>query len=572
MRREFGHVRHIRSNGGQWQIEASPDVTLRLKRLFPRADQSRKGYLTVADTPETSRDLEWALERWPMQMSTADHAHLIERAEAHRQTEQAVLRVLAGHHIPTEGMRTPAIEPRDYQLTAADVVLSSGRLLLGDDLGLGKTITSLLVLREADALPALVVCPTHLPHQWQRELQKTFPELRSHILRKGTPYDISAKREMKGHRPDLIICNYAKLAGWAEHLASGEDRIKTVIFDEVQELRIPDSQKYRAAGRVADVATYRMGLTATPVYNYGGEIHSIISILDRDALGDRAEFSREWGYSDGRGNVHIADPAALGTWLRNQGLFLRRTREEVGRELPEVNRVLHAVDVDEKTLDRLGQDAVDLAQLIVEKAGTPKERWRAGGELHLRMRQATGVAKAPYVAAFCRMLLESEEKIVLFGWHHDVYDIWRQQLREFKPVFFTGEESTAQKEASRHAFMEGDSRILVMSLRAGSGLDGLQDVTSVCVFGELDWSPGIHIQAIGRLHRDGIDQPVVAYFLVSEEGSDPVMAEVLDVKTQQAEPIRDPDAAGLQPIAVDTDRIARLAEQVMAKHAKRRKR
>jgi hypothetical protein len=61
-----------------------------------------------------------------------------------------------------------------------------------------------------------------------------------------------------------------------------------------------------------------------------------------------------------------------------------------------------------------------------------------------------------------------------------------------------------------------------MSLRAGSGLDGLQQVCKVGVFGELDWSPGIHDQCEGRYHRDGQTEPSVSYFLVSDVGSDPV--------------------------------------------------
>jgi hypothetical protein len=74
----------------------------------------------------------------------------------------------------------------------------------------------------------------------------------------------------------------------------------------------------------------------------------------------------------------------------------------------------------------------------------------------------------------------------------------------------------------------------------------------------------MHDQCIGRLHRDGQDDSVVAYFLVSETGADPPMVEVLNLKRMQSEPLRDPD--GELFTAVDrNDRIRQLAEQVMRK-------
>jgi len=75
----------------------------------------------------------------------------------------------------------------------------------------------------------------------------------------------------------------------------------------------------------------------------------------------------------------------------------------------------------------------------------------------------------------------------------------------------------------------------VISLRAGQGIDGLQARGSTVVFGELDWSPGIHEQCVGRLQREGQAQPVFAYFIVSQSGSDPVVADVLGLKQAQVD-------------------------------------
>jgi SNF2 family DNA or RNA helicase len=550
-----------------WRVTATADVMIRLKRIFPRANKHRTGAITLVGTTEVARDLMWVCERWSFRMTDDDRGRLEEGARQHREREQTVHAILSGTG-SLQGLMEPARPPRDYQTVAADLALTTGRLLLADELGLGKSMTGLMLLRAPEALPALVVCPTHLPRQWVSELAETFPQLRPHIVRTLAPYDPKDKREMGGHDPDVLVMNYAKLRGWGDHLAG---QIRTVIFDEAQELRRADSDKWKAAARIADEAEYVMGLTATPVYNYGGEIHNIMRVLAPDALGSREEFTREWG---GGGYWHdklaVADPGALGTYLRDQGLMLRRTRKDVGRELPDVVRVPHSIDSDEETLDRLTGDAIDLAHLIVERSATRQELWKASGDFDWRMRHATGLAKAPYVADFVRMLLETDEPVVLFGWHRAVYDVWKERLADHRPVFYTGEESPNQKEAAKRAFL-GDTdtppttNLLVMSLRAGAGLDGLQQRAHIAVFGELDWSPGMHDQCIGRLHRDGQDDPVVAYFLVSDQGADPVMAEVLNLKRQQADPIIDPDREPLAAAAGADDRVRRLAEDVLAK-------
>jgi SNF2 family DNA or RNA helicase len=118
--------------------------------------------------------------------------------------------------------------------------------------------------------------------------------------------------------------------------------------------------------------------------------------------------------------------------------------------------------------------------------------------------------------------------------------------------------------------MGGQSRVLIMSLRSGAGLDGLQDWCSAAVFGELDWSPEVHRQCVGRLARDGQESTVVAYYMVSDDGTDPLMAEVLGIKKQQAEPIRDPDAPLFSAPATATDRARALASSVLERVRKRK--
>lgn len=550
----------------QWVIDALPHVIMRVKRILPRAHQTRSGAVRVADNPGVVRDLTWIVDRWPLTVTAADQAHLDAQLERFHDTQGWTAAIMAGHaQLPAT--HRLARTPRDYQVQAADLCRATGRLLVVDDLGLGKSMTGLLVLQAQDALPALIVTLAGLmPEQFASELSKTFPQLRGHVLCKASPYDFDDKL---GYTPDVLICNYHKLSGWADVLAG---QVRTVIFDEIHELRRTDSDKYRAAGRIADSATYRMGLTATPIFNYGDEIHAVINIVAPGELGTKSEFQREWCIPTGNlTNAHaVKDPQALGTHLREEGIMLRRTRKQVGRELPDLMTITHIIESDTNIITQANSSAADLAHLILDSSAPSQQRFLARGEFEARMRQATGIAKAAYVAAFVDLLLDTEDNVVLFGWHHAVYSIWEHALSKHKPALYTGEQSLNQKRAAKEAFINGDSRVLMLSLRSGAGLDGLQEHCHVAVFGELDWSPSIHKQGLGRLHRDGQTEPVLGYYLLSNTGADPIMADTLQLKRHQSQPVIDP--TGDDPIAATRtpdDHIRRLAQSLLDTHPAR---
>lgn len=542
-----------------WCVQTEPYIAMRLKRMFAKVPVFSGGSVVIANTPEVCRELEWFLQRFPMDVRPL--AKLEEGATAHREREYIVHQVLSGAYKPPEFAL--AYPPREYQRIAADLLLRSGQLLLADDLGIGKTISAIAALTDPRTLPALVVTLTHLPTQWQRELNKFAPNLRVHVCKTGKASDLRAKH--RGQFPDVVVLNYHKLVGWAETLAPA---IRTVIFDECQELRVGGtpqtaSQKYLAAKYLADAASFRLGLSATPIYNYGGEIFSVLDVLAPGALGTKEEFGREFchGYGD---HLVIKDPKAFGVYLRDQGLMLRRTRADVGRELPELTRVTHHIESDIAAINNVADAAAELARIILAQGEEHRgQKLQASEELSWRLRQATGIAKAPYVAEFVRMLVEGGEKVVLYGWHREVYTLWQERLKDLAPVFYTGQESTAQKQAAYQAFTSGASKVLIMSLRAGAGVDGLQHHARTVVFGELDWSPGVHEQCIGRLHRDMQADPVVAYFLVADSGSDPVVAEVLGLKREQSEHIRDPNRDLVEQLQGDPNHIKKLAAQFL---------
>lgn len=573
--RTYGTLR--RTRGGKWAIHAEPHVLMVGKRLWKKGGGA--GSITLPDNPSTAIDLAWFLSRYPLDLSAADAEYLHATAAAQEERIRRVADYL-GAHVPPPAFDL-AIPPRDYQAREAAVLLEQGSLLVLDQVGLGKSVTAITAMSDSRTLPAVVVCMTHLPHQWAGMIRKFAPKLRAHVIKNGPVYPLAGapaadgQLALAGSAPDVVILSYSKLAKWAPVLA---EYARMVVFDEVQELRSGPGhkdrpiQKYAGAKAIAEASTYRLGLTATPIHNYGDELHNLIEILTPGALGSRWEFLAEWCVSVGTNNRYkVKNPAALGAFLREQGIAVRHTRQEVGRELPDAIVSVQEIGSEARALDAVADRAGELARLLVAKA--PLERGEAlfaGGELDRIVRQATGLAKAPYVAAFVRLLVESGEKVLLAGWHHAVYDVWQKELAGIETVRYTGQESTVQKETAARAFIDGDASVLMISLRSGVGLDGLQGASRVVVFGELDWSPAVHEQVVGRLRRDGQSDPVVVYYLVADSGADPTMAQVLNLKRQQSAGIVDPFGKEDQIFASgDEDRTRRLAEDWLSRGKKR---
>ncbi|MBQ6257106.1 MAG: DEAD/DEAH box helicase, partial [Clostridia bacterium] len=300
--------------------------------------------------------------------------------------------------------------------------------------------------------------------------------------------------------------------------------------DEVQELRRAGTEKYSAASLLSESCERVMGLSGTPIYNYGSEIWNVINILDFHFLGDFETFTREW--CAGYGNRIVAKPELLGDHLRREGLMLRRTKQEVLPELPEKRRLVQEIDADDALYTRLMAPVWEkLYRWRQDQALSPSARALLEDQISQEARQATGLAKAPYVCQFVKALVNAGEKVLLFAHHHAVMDFFKTELKNERPVFITGREAANRKEEAADRFMTGKTDLCVVSMRAASGLN-LQRATCV-VFGELDWSPAVHAQAEDRAHRMGQKDSLLCYYLVAPRGSDQDMREALGLKVSQ---------------------------------------
>lgn len=505
-----------------WTIKGEPCVTEMAARLFPGSER-RRGEVRFTANRRIIGDVNWLMMRYPLEIAPRDR-ELWKNALAQAR-EHVLLRMnaekLPRRSTPPEG--TFEGELREFQKEGLSFLLANPRTLLADEMGLGKTVQALACLAATKEFPALIVVPPHLLRNWQTEITR--------FLRlEGKPARVCVLTGLKPYQPpeaDVYIIHYLLLRGWKQALP--QMGFKAVVFDEIQELRHGGTEKYSAASLLAEECERVIGLSGTPIYNKGSEIWNVVNILDYHCLGDWESFTRAW--CDGYGNHLVRNPALLGEHLRREGLILRRTKEEVLAELPPKRRLVQEIDSDDKVYRELMRPVMDQLGSLLALHPDARERALLEEQVGRGERQATGVAKAPFVAAFVRALEDSGEKVLLFAHHHAVMDIYRRELAAYRPVFITGRESTAQKEEAVARFMEGKTNLCVISLRAASGLN-LQRASCV-VFGELDWSPAVHSQAEDRAHRMGQKDSILCYYLVAPQGSDRDMQDALGLKVSQ---------------------------------------
>lgn len=536
----------------KWVIKGEPCVCQLAKKLFPGCDAGRRGVAKFTANKRMIGDLNWLMLRYPLDIQSRDKWERdMAEARKHVLNRERVNKFPLKADPPDITFRG---QLREFQKEGLGFLLQNNRALLADEMGLGKTIQCLAYLSYANSYPVLLVVPPHLVRNWEREIQrflrvptegegKESAGAAVHVVRGLKPYALSPAH--------IYIVHYLLLRGWKNELP--ELGFKAVIFDEIQELRHAGTEKYSAASLLAEKCENVMGLSGTPIYNKGGEIWNVMNILDYHCLGDWDSFTREWCY--GYGNNVVINPVLLGEHLKREGLLFRRTKDKVLKELPPKRRVVQEIDSDARVYDALMEETLEKVRLL-DTYEEGFDKTRIAEQIAQEERQATGIAKAPYVSAFVKALLEAEEKVLLFAHHHKVMDVYKKELKPFHPVFITGRENEKQKDQAVTAFMEGKTDICCLSLRAAAGLN-LQRATCV-VFGELDWSPAVHSQAEDRAHRIGQEDSVLCYYLVSSRGSDQDIQEALGLKVSQF--------IGIMGDTVESEEDRLLAQSAASEH------
>ena len=545
----------------RWKIYGDPSVTLLAKRLFPGAQGRGARYATFPATPRTMTDLIWFMQRFPIAVLDTHQAAFAAACTA--ATDHAARRAATNAAASTMTAKPGLLftgQPRHYQEECLAFGMTNERCLIADDMGLGKTVEAIMLLATANEWPALVVVPPHLLPQWQEKLPEFLavkgatdagplfaspgpsadPAATSGLKLATITSRGTSKEDVRKGRdtvPDahIILTHYGLLSHWRERFEAAG--IRAVVFDEVQDLRHRETDKYNAASVVASSARYVWGLSGTPIYNYGDEMWAIMNILDFQSIGPRDDFIREWCTPLGNGKQLVKDPRALSAYLRREGMMIRRRKTDVANELPPKHRIVHRIDAS----TGIFRDAMETAIPLLARYDSASrfEKFSLAGRIGDDTRRATGLAKADAAAAFLTTILEAGEPVVIFAHHHDVVDALTERLQPWNPVCMTGRQTRDEKTAAKTAFLDGTSQVMIIALRAATGIDGLQNRARIAVYVELDWSPAVHAQGEDRLHRDGQPDPVLVYYLVCSLGTDPDMEAKLGLKIQQAKGILD---------------------------------
>ncbi|WP_158506025.1 SNF2-related protein [Sulfurospirillum multivorans] len=537
--------------------DIEPHVSIRLKKLFPKIPIYQVSPFHFKNTPDICSELEWFMIRYPLVISKQDFK-LLKRGSKEFERILVDLDSILLPNFEPRSFKDIFIhenkQPRHYQWQMAELVTKKHVSLCADVMGLGKTITGIATIAlNIQYGYAAVVVPTHLVKQWKDKIEE-FTNLTVHIIKKGSPYNLP--------KADVYLFKYGMIRGWTEIF---EKRFfYTVIFDEIQELRRGTvSQRGAAAKIICAHTTVRLGMSGTPIYGYGGEIWNIYNILQEGVLGTEYEFHLEWCTSLGNDKYKVNDPEALGQYLREHHLLIRRTKQDVGIEIGRVTRIIETVSYEENYIKSFEEIAKQLA--ITATTGSFVQRGQASMELDMKAHQITGIAKARGVAEIVKVLLESGEPVLLSGWHREVYKIWLDTLSEYNPVLYTGTETSQQKEKNKQAFISGQTNLIIISNRSGAGLDGLQFRCSTLIVGELDWSPKTHEQLEFRLDREGQPYPIMVIYPVADGGSDPVIMDLCGLKNSQADGIVDPDGKKDISYGSDETRIKKLVEYYLNK-------
>ena len=542
--KNFGTLEYVLDNYSKtwsWKVTGSRAVSM-VSKLIPESWYGEgPNEAIVPDSSENVKHLKWILERYPLDILSKSvwqrKSTISKRPKIILPKTEKLERVNPG-----EQFRGKLL---NFQKEGLDFLLkSSGNALLADEMGLGKTVQTLAYLAsEKQAFPALVVAPLVTLNNWQREIEK-FMKRKSRngrLVENEVPTSTIIRRGKSEElgKFDFYIINYDLLFKRLNDLSQLD--VRTIVCDEVQNLRSKTTKKYDAVKKLAALPSikYRIGLSGTPIYNRGSEIWPIVDILRPGLLGNFNEFCEYFCYVNEKGKAIVLKSKRES--LRNQlqkHVMLRRRKTDVLKELKDKVRYKEVIDADTNyyfnELDRIWKK-LEEEQKDAESAFDKSSSYQRAIQSE---RQAAGIAKLPHVINFVTNIMEIEESVVVFCHHRSIHNLLHQNLSDFSPVSIIGGQSDKVRQEQIDKFQNGDSKLMIAGLRAGNVGINLHRARYV-IFAELDWSPAIHRQAEDRLHRIGQKNTVFAYYLIGNGTLDNHVANVLVDKSYEIDSIMD---------------------------------
>lgn len=438
---------------------------------------------------------------------------------------------------------------RDYQLRGLNWLHTMTSLGLGgclaDDMGLGKTIT-LIALHlhrqtlEGGAGPTLVVCPTSLMGNWQREIEKFAP---------GTPVRRfhGASRTLDDLAEDgFVLTTYGTMRLDAPRLAAA--RWGMVVADEAQHVKNPYSATARALRTIG--AGARVALTGTPVENNLSELWAILDWTTPGLLGRLGAFRTRYARA-----VEGGDPAAaerLGALVRPFLLRRRKSDPGIAPELPPKTETDRAVSltpeqaglyeaVVRETLAAIAEaDGMARRGLVVKLLTSLKQICNHPAQ-YLKEdepRIAGRSGKLELLDELLDTMVAEGAGVLVFTQYVGMARLLERHLaaRGIGTQFLHGGTPVAAREEMVNRFQAGEAPVFLLSLKAaGTGLN-LTRAGHVVHFDRW-WNPAVEAQATDRAYRIGQTQPVQVHRLIAEGTIEDRIADMLARKQGLADAV-----------------------------------
>ncbi|MFF7254419.1 DEAD/DEAH box helicase [Streptomyces microflavus] len=439
---------------------------------------------------------------------------------------------------------------RDYQLRGLNWLNTMTSLGLGaclaDDMGLGKTITliALHLHRQSDrdaAGPTLVVCPTSLMGNWQREIERFAP---------GTPVRRfhGASRSLEGLVDgEFVLTTYGTMRLDALRLAAASWGM--VVTDEAQHVKNPHSATAKQLRTIG--ARARVALTGTPVENNLSELWAILDWTTPGLLGRLGTFRTRYAAAVEGGN----DPGAaerLATLVRPFLLRRRKSDPGIAPELPpktETDRAvsltaeqtgLYEAVVRETLAEISGADGFERRGLVMKLLTALKQICNHPAQYlkEERPRIADRSGKVELLDELLDTILAEQGSVLVFTQYVQMARLLEEHLaaRGVRTQFLHGGTPVARREEMVNRFQAGEAPVFLLSLKAaGTGLN-LTRAGHVVHFDRW-WNPAVEAQATDRAYRIGQTQPVQVHRLIAEGTIEDRIAEMLARKQGLADAV-----------------------------------
>jgi hypothetical protein len=414
---------------------------------------------------------------------------------------------------------------------------------LADDMGLGKTIQLIalhLHRRRLAAGPTLVLCPTSLLGNWEREIARFAP---------GVP----VRRFHGGARNlDDLAGGEVVLATYGVLRRDGEDLARAgwglIAADEAQHVKNPLSATARELRRLPSAA--RVALTGTPMENRLTELWALVDWTTPGLLGTLEQFRRRAVKPIERDRDKVVTERLAAT-VRPFLLRRKKTDPDIAPELPRKTETDRFVPLtpeqttlyeavvrenlatirDSEGVQRRGQ-VLKLLTELKQICNHPAQYWKQDGPLR---------ARSGKLAAFEELLdviLDEGDSVLVFSQYVRLCRLVEARLAErgVPSMLLSGESTPARRDEMVSRFQSGEVPVFLLSLKAGGVGLNLTRATHVIHYDRW-WNPAVEDQATDRAYRIGQDRPVQVHRLIAEGTLEERIAVMLEAKRGLADSV-----------------------------------